>query len=143
MQVLYWTYRYLPGKRLTDQPVFVLTSSSTFSAPEGFAYTLQQLERATIVGEQTGGGAHPGGIHRLSEDFIMFVASARVINPITETNWEGTGVVPNIEIDAGVALEIAQKEALKLLYNKTEDPDRLNELEQIITRIENNIHEIN
>ena len=54
----YWTYTYLPGKRLIGTDLYVLTSQNTFSAAEEFAYNLKSMERATIVGETTGGGGH-------------------------------------------------------------------------------------
>ncbi|HSH59684.1 MAG TPA: S41 family peptidase [Acidimicrobiales bacterium] len=91
----------------TDKKVFVLTSNQTFSAAEEFAYSLQVLKRATIVGETTGGGAHPGEGAALLGRHGMFVPSGRAINPITRRNWEGTGVVPDVEVNANLALETA------------------------------------
>jgi len=90
-----------------DKPVFVLTSSRTFSAAEEFSYNLQARERATLVGETTGGGAHPGGGVQLPHGLMMFVPSGRAINPVTGTNWEGTGVVPDVAARAEDALEVA------------------------------------
>src|SRR5262245_48192327 len=87
----YWT-KDVPGPRLTKQPVFVLTSKRTFSGAEEFAYNLKNLKRATIIGETTGGGAHPVSGHRIDDHFMIGVPDARAINPITKTNWEGTGV---------------------------------------------------
>lgn len=90
-----------------DKPVFVLTSSRTFSAAEEFSYNLQARERATLVGETTGGGAHPGGGVQLPHGLMMFVPSGRAINPVTGTNWEGTGVVPDVAARAEDALDVA------------------------------------
>ena len=103
----YWTLSYVPGKRLVDQPVYVLTSSRTFSAAEEFSYNLQQLGRARIVGEKTGGGAHPVSGHRIDGRFSVMVPYARAINPITKTNWEGVGVIPDVESPAAEALDRA------------------------------------
>jgi hypothetical protein len=86
------------------KPIYVLTSSRTFSGAEEFAYNLKARKRATIVGETTGGGAHPGGLVTLPHGFGAFVPSGRAINPITETNWEGTGVVPDVAVPADDAL---------------------------------------
>jgi hypothetical protein len=47
----YWTLPYVPGATLADKPAFVLTSKSTSSGAEEFAYNLKNLKRATIVGE--------------------------------------------------------------------------------------------
>jgi hypothetical protein len=105
----YWTDPYVPGKRLDGKPAFVLTSKNTFSGGEEFTNNLKVLKRATIVGETTGGGAHPVRGHRIAEHFGIGVPFARAINPITHTNWEGTGVAPDEKVDASQALEVAIK----------------------------------
>jgi hypothetical protein len=105
----FWTLPELPGKRLATQPVYVLTSSRTFSGGEEFTYNLQSLGRATIVGETTGGGAHPVRGERIDERFTIAVPFARAINPITKANWEGTGVAPDVAVPADDALEKAQE----------------------------------
>jgi C-terminal processing protease CtpA/Prc len=105
----FWT-RDVPGPKFGGQrPVFVLTSSRTFSGAEEFSYNLKNLERATIVGERTGGGAHPVRGHDLGDSFTIGVPFARAINPITKTNWEGTGVTPDVDVPAADALEVARK----------------------------------
>lgn len=109
----WWTLPYVPGKRFEGKPVYVLTSRGTFSAAEEFTYNLKNLKRATIVGETTGGGAHPGGVKRIGEHFGVFVPSGRAINPISKTNWEGTGVSPDIDVPADQALKTAHLAALK------------------------------
>jgi hypothetical protein len=109
----WWTLPYVPGKRLAGKDVYVLTSRFTFSAAEEFTYNLKNLKRATIVGETTGGGAHPGGGRRLSDHFMINVPSGRAINPISKTNWEGTGVEPDVKVAADQALQTAQLMALE------------------------------
>jgi|RhiMetdeSRZDD1v2_1073273.scaffolds.fasta_scaffold13402_6 peptidase S41-like protein len=105
----YWT-RDVPGRMFGgEKPVYVLTSSRTFSGAEEFSYNLKSLKRATIVGETTGGGAHPVSGHRIDDHFSMGVPFARAINPITKTNWEGTGVEPDIKVPAADALATAQR----------------------------------
>jgi hypothetical protein len=115
-----WTLPYVPGKRRPDVPVYVLTSSSTFSAAEEFSYNLRNLERATLIGEVTGGGAHPGGTQIATERFAIWVPDGRAINPITQTNWEGVGVVPHIKVPANDALETAKLKALEMLLKQNE-----------------------
>src|SRR5581483_807463 len=100
----FWTLSYVPGPRLAKQPVFVLTAKRTFSGAEEFTYNLKSLKRATIVGETTGGGAHPVNGQRIDEHFMVGVPFARAINPITKTNWEGTGVEPDVKVPASEAL---------------------------------------
>ncbi len=105
----WWTLPHVPGARLADQPVYVLTSARTFSGGEEFTYNLKSLERATIVGETTGGGAHPVRGEWINEQFTIGVPFARAINPITKTNWEGTGVEPDVAVPAAEALDKARE----------------------------------
>lgn len=103
----FWTMADVPGPRLVDVPVFVVTSGRTFSGAEEFCYNMQTRKRATLVGEVTGGGANPGGVFAANERFGIFVPTGRAINPITKTNWEGTGVTPDISVAAENALDSA------------------------------------
>jgi peptidase S41-like protein len=106
----FWTTDSVPGRRFGGtKPVYVLTSGRTFSGAEEFTYNLKNLKRATIVGETTGGGAHPVSGHRIDEHFTIGVPFARAINPITHTNWEGVGVKPDILVPASAALDTAQR----------------------------------
>ncbi len=109
----WWTLAYLPGKRYPKKDVYILTSNRTFSAAEEFTYNLKNLKRATIVGETTGGGAHPGGPRRINDHFFVGVPSGRAINPISKTNWEGTGVEPDVKVPAARALTTAHLMALE------------------------------
>lgn len=114
-----WTLPYVPGKRRPDIAVYVLTSSNTFSAAEEFSYNLRNLERATLIGEVTGGGAHPGGTQIVTDRFTVWVPTGRAINPITNTNWEGVGVKPHIEVSASDALKVAKITALETLIERS------------------------
>jgi hypothetical protein len=112
----FWTLDTIPGKRFGgEKPVYVLTSSRTFSGAEEFSYNLKMLKRVTIVGETTGGGAHPVSGRRIDEHFIIGVPGARAINPISKTNWEGVGVEPDVKVPASDALATAQKMAAEKL----------------------------
>jgi C-terminal processing protease CtpA/Prc len=114
----YWTLPDLPGKRLTGKPAFVLTSKRTFSGGEEFTYNLKNLKRATIIGETTGGGAHPVSGHRIDDHFTIGVPFAKAVNPITKTNWEGTGVEPDVKVPAAEALDVAKKMAAEQIRNE-------------------------
>jgi hypothetical protein len=104
----YWTTDTLAGTRYGGKrKVYVLVSNDTFSGGEDLAYTLQAAKRATVIGATTGGGAHPVMARRLSDNFAAMVPSARSINPITKTNWEGVGVTPDIAIAPDKALDKA------------------------------------
>lgn len=111
----FWSLPFVPGKRFGgDKPICILTSNNTFSAAEEFAYSLQALNRAEIIGEKTKGGANPGGIHRINDHLQVFIPSGRAINPITKDNWEGVGVTPNIQVSS----EDSYNFAYKILLNK-------------------------
>lgn len=91
----FWTMPH--HLRLADEVVVtVRTSSTTFSGCEELAYNLQATGRATVVGATTGGGAHPVEVFRLSDVLEVTVPIARSVNAVTGTNWEGTGVVPDV-----------------------------------------------
>jgi hypothetical protein len=118
----YWSYTYLPGKRLDKVDLYLLTSKNTFSAAEEFCYNLKNLKRATVIGETTGGGAHNNKFVILNDHFMMSLPFARAYNPNTKTNWEGVGVEPDIKVESDKALETAQVVAMKKLSEKEEDP---------------------
>ncbi|HEU4932262.1 MAG TPA: S41 family peptidase [Pyrinomonadaceae bacterium] len=120
----FWTRKEVAGKRYLNKDVYVLTSKRTFSGAEEFTYNLKNLKRATIIGETTGGGAHPGGGFRISEHFGMFIPTGRAISPITKTNWEGTGVTPDVAVPADQALLVARIMALKKSIPTIANPDR-------------------
>jgi C-terminal processing protease CtpA/Prc len=105
----YWTRPDVPGPKLAKQPVYVLTSKSTFSGAEEFTYNLKNLKRATIVGETTGGGAHPTAVQRVDDHFLIGVPFACAINPISKTSWEGEGVDPDVKAPADQALDVAKE----------------------------------
>lgn len=108
----YRTLPYVPGKRMPKVDVYLLTSQNTFSAAEDFSYSLQNLKRVTIIGETTGGGAHPIDQAVASDHFIVTVPEGRSISTITKTDWEGTGVKPDVQVAAKDALLTAQVKAL-------------------------------
>ena len=112
-----WTQSPVTGNKLGDKPAFVLTSAWTFSGAEEFCYDLKMLKRATLVGETTGGGAHMTDAHRIDDHFRIFVPQAKPINPISRTDWEGTGVEPDVKVKAADALDTAEKLAMKKLQN--------------------------
>ena len=106
----------VPGGRWSvDKPVYVLTSKRTASGAEEFAYDLQQLKRATVIGEATWGGANPGDIFPLDRHFAVFVPTGAAVNPVSGTNWEGVGVRPDVTADPAVALDTARRMALEKL----------------------------
>ncbi|PBC66208.1 peptidase S41-like protein [Streptomyces sp. TLI_235] len=112
----YWTPPFVPGARYGgSKPLYVLTSEGTFSGGEELAYDLQQLGRAQVVGEGTRGGAHPREGWTVHPHLELSVPVARGVNPVSGTNWEGTGVRPDVPCDAEEALDRAVALALARL----------------------------
>ena len=96
------------GRKRPSVPVFILTSTRTFSGAEDFSYTMQQhAHRATIVGETSGGGAHPTRYFPLEAGYGVSIPFARTVNPVTKTNWEGVGVIPDVKCTADEAMDKA------------------------------------
>lgn len=104
-----------------DMPVYILTSNRTFSGAEDFSYGMQNAERAIVIGETTGGGAHPTKAFLIGQGFRIGVPFARSWNPYTKTNWEGTGVIPDSLTSSAAALPVAQKAILGDFVKKATD----------------------
>lgn len=111
-----WSLPHVPGARFGgSKPLYVLSSDSTFSAAEELAYDLQQLGRALVVGERTRGAAHPCQGWTVHPHLEATVPVGRAINPVSGTNWEGTGVQPDIPCPADESLDRAHTLALARL----------------------------
>ena len=139
----WWTLPHVPGKLFgSKKEVYVLTSKRTFSAAEEFTYNLKNLKRATIVGETTGGGAHPGGPRRIADHFSIWVPSGRAINPISKTNWEGTGVTPDIDVPADHALKVAHIAAMEKILGQVTAEERRGAITRAIETAKKELDEI-
>jgi len=111
-----WSLPHVPGARFGgSKPLYVLSSGQTFSAAEELAYDLQQLGRAAVVGERTRGGAHPRDGWTVHPHLEATVPVGRAVNPVSGTNWEGTGVQPDIPCAAADSLDHAHALALARL----------------------------
>jgi hypothetical protein len=102
-----YTLAAVIGGRRAGSPAFVLVDRKTASAAEWFAYTLQAFQRATVVGESSAGGAHANEYFDLDEALRLSVSTGVPVSAATGTNWEGTGVVPDIACDPRRAIEVA------------------------------------
>ena len=132
-----WTSATVPGPRYGQQrAVYLLTSADTFSGCEDLAYALKNAHRAVLVGETTGGGAHAGSPQRLDAHFMMFVPSGRPISPVTHTDWEGVGVLPDVPTSAGKASDTAQLLALRDIVAHEPDPDWKRRVQQRVHDLE-------
>lgn len=130
-----WTLPAVPGPRYTP-PVYVLTSRATISAGEGFAYDLQTRHRAVVVGEVTAGAANPGTDRRVHEHFTAFIPFGRAISPVTGTNWEGTGVQPDLAAPALGALRVAHRDAVQRALRNEADTREAQRLRAVLADLE-------
>ncbi|MGQ0801571.1 MAG: S41 family peptidase [Pseudomarimonas sp.] len=105
-----------PG--FTKKPVYVLIDKGTGSGAEEFAYDLQAMRRATLVGETTAGAATPGGFRPLAHGFVAFIPMQIVANTVTGTNWEGVGVSPDVNVAAEQSLAQAHRLALETILKE-------------------------
>jgi hypothetical protein len=109
-----WTMPYVAGPRYIGKPIYILTSSHTHSAAELCAYDMKSMQRATLVGSTTAGDANSStGVIHLGFGFTALIPNGQTKSPITHGNWEGTGVQPDINVNAEEALLTTYTTALR------------------------------
>lgn len=116
-----WTFPFVPGKTAPNAKLYILTSRSTGSAAEGFAFALQQLKRGIVVGDTTAGAGIAGSLLPLKCNLMFFLPVKMIVAPHTTKGWEGTGVVPDIATGKDDALAYARKIILKDLLEQEKD----------------------
>ncbi len=117
----HWTLPHVPGPRYEDKPVYLLIGERTTSAAEAFAYTLQALGRATLMGETTAGAGNLVGHYQIDAHFSVFISNGRVVVPSTGGNWEGVGVQPDLAVPPDDALRTAHIAALRKVHETIGD----------------------
>lgn len=120
-------------------PVYIITSKHTFSGAEDFTYAMKVAKRATVVGDTTGGGAHPTGPVAVGQGFVLNVPNARSYHEMTKTNWEGIGVWPDVHVAGGQALEKAQTLILKDFLSKAANEEEKSTLQWNLSVLENKL----
>jgi retinol-binding protein 3 len=138
----FFTKPTVAGKKYLDKDIYILTANRTFSAAEEFTNNLKVLKRATIVGETTGGGANPGGRFRINDHFGVFIPTGRAINPITKTNWEGTGVEPDVKVSKETAMKTAYLAALNKSLERAKDENLKRGLRELIEKTQKELDEL-
>ncbi|MBD3582690.1 S41 family peptidase [Flavobacterium selenitireducens] len=117
-----WTSAAVPGRKYLDKPVFVLTSRNTFSGAEAFVAGMKKYKRATIIGQTTGGGSHPGGIVRLSDHFQAYISVGKIVGDENAvSDWETHGIAPDIAIKTKLALIEARQLAMRTIASKSDE----------------------
>ncbi|OOG68714.1 S41 family peptidase [Flavobacterium sp. A45] len=116
-----YSFANVNGKRSTNKPLYILTSKHTFSAAEAFTYTLKHLDKATVVGEVTKGGANRTKRINLNDEFTIAVPYIQSLHPVTKTNWEGKGVQPDIKTKETDAFVVAYVDAIKKTFKRNKN----------------------
>jgi hypothetical protein len=116
------TLEYLPAGRLEGRPLYVLIDGGVASAGEAFAYDVQQFKLGELVGERTAGAANNNNLLPVPPGFILSVSYGRPVHPVSNANWEGTGVEPSVAAPAAQALDVAQQLALTRLSQAADTP---------------------
>jgi C-terminal processing protease CtpA/Prc len=133
----HWTSAKVAGPRYGQRrPVYVLTERETFSAAEDFSYGMKVRQRATLIGETTAGGAHPGDGFRLSPELMVFIPTGRSVDYVDGGNWEGKGVTPHHPVPAAEALTLAQRLAIEQLLPATTHPMKKGGLERALKALD-------
>ena len=126
-----WSYPDVEGPKYgNDKQVYILIDQHTFSAAEAFAYNMKHLGLATLVGEKTAGAANAGDYVQLSPHFKAFVPMRRLVNVVTNDNFEGKGVIPDVEAASAQALKAAQIHYLTKLKATESNPRRSKRIEK-------------
>lgn len=123
-------------KFASNIPLYVLVSKRTSSAAEAFAYQLQAFKRAVVVGDTTNGEANPGYGFALNDNLWMMIPTSVNVNAITKTNWQGTGVLPDIVIKSENALNTALSQSYRQLGTAATSADVKKRYEWLSTDLE-------
>lgn len=135
----YWTLAEIPGTRLPDLDLRILLDGDSFSSAEAFSYNLKHLGRAVIVGEPSGGGAHGGATLEIGAHFEAYIPFSRSIHPVTKTDFEGTGVLPDIEVAPKTALLVAHMSAIDALLDTAPTPEDASDYAEILMQLEQDL----
>lgn len=91
----------------SDYPVWILTSQQTASASELFAGVMQAQGKAVLVGEKTAGAGFYVGARKVTEKLIFRISLSKPILAVTNTNWEKSGLTPDVATERVDALDVA------------------------------------
>lgn len=125
-----WTLDEISGGVIDEIPVYILTSQHTVSGGEMFTYVLKNRKRATVIGEKTRGAAHHTHLFSI-ENFNIDVSipTGTTFDPLTQTDWEGKGVEPDISVSSGKAMDVAYEAALKEILSANVERSERYEME--------------
>jgi carboxyl-terminal processing protease len=101
-------------------PLVVLVDGGTASAAEVVAGALQDRGRAVLVGSRTFGKGTVQEPRTLADGSALELTVARYRTP-SGRSLEGAGLVPDIEVAAGLADAIAERRAVDVLTGLVAD----------------------
>lgn len=123
--IQFWTLPYVPGDRYGgDKPIYVLIGPATFSGGEGFSYDLQQYGRGVLLGEPTSGAANFHFPMRVADHLLSAIPTGYPVQAVSNENWEGVGVQPDIALPAEQAFDEAYRLALRHVVSLGAEPPR-------------------
>ena len=115
----------VPGGQIVGKPLYVLTSDTTASAAEEFAYYVFNHHIGEVVGEKTAGAGNIKDDFPVAPGFVLSASVARSVDPFTRGNWEGVGITPNVATPASSALAAAHVRALERISQSATGPIKL------------------
>jgi hypothetical protein len=118
------TLAEVPGPRRTEVPLYVLIDGGAASAAEDIPFVLQNLGRATLVGERTAGAGRNNGFFPVGSGMQVSVSVSRVTDPASGREWETVGVHPDVAATSEQALSVAHQAALRRLAEAETDETR-------------------
>jgi hypothetical protein len=130
----------LPAGRMIGKPLYVLVDQGSASAAESFAYDVQQFKLGQLVGATTAGAANNNDIVPIAPGFMLSVSMGRPVHPVSKTNWEGTGVAPDVVAVPAQALDQAHLLALHALQTKPASAEIAGDYAWALPEIEARLH---
>ena len=116
-----YTYEKIDGDRYLNKPVYLLVGEKSFSRAEGFAYCMKHFKKAIVVGQTTPGAAHGINFLEMNDNFLIQLPVVHNIHPVTKTDWEGIGVIPQIITSKEQSFKVAYTQALDTLIADKKD----------------------
>jgi hypothetical protein len=122
-----YVFPYVPGKKLFNIHIYILTSRSTFSAAEAFSFRLKTINRAIIIGENTRGGENPVEIQTIKDEYVLYIPAWKLVKSLTGSSiqWEGIGVKPDIEVESSEAFTTSYIHALRTLIDSSKTSEQI------------------
>lgn len=96
-------------------PVYIVTSAFVAGSWEFFSYTLQQHDKAVIVGEQTMGVGYLSQPYPVSDQLAIRLNHALITQAPSGSHWDEKGVEPDYAFSSNDAFDKAYQLALARL----------------------------